>query len=221
VAKETSIERLRFMTSHPKDLSRRLVDVMTDEPKLMPHIHLPLQSGSDRILERMGRGCTLEHYLGIIEYIRARLNYVSITTDLMVGFPGETSDDYEMTLRAVREIQYDSAFMFRYSVRPGTAAAQYEDDVPETEKIRRLKKLIDLQQDISNRRNQRELGQVRQCVVEGYSRRSNDYTRARTEGNKVVLFQTDGHKVGATIPVRIVAADAFTLHGTFTEVDGC
>lgn len=217
VAGETNIKRIRFMTSHPKDLSKSLVDVMADEPKIMPHIHLPLQSGCDRILEKMGRVYTLGSYLKIIEYIRKKLDYVSITTDLIVGFPTETEQEYEQTLKAVREVLYDTAFMFRYSVRPGTAAAQYEDDVPEAEKIRRLNKLIDLQQQIGRERNQRELNQIRYSLIEGVSRRSRQYLRARTEGNKTVLFKTNGISAGTIVPIRITAADAFTLHGELKE----
>lgn len=217
VAEETDIQRIRFMTSHPKDLSKRLVDVMADEPKMMPHIHLPLQSGSNRILEKMGRIYTVERYMKIIEYIRKKLDYVSITTDLIVGFPTETEDEYEQTLQAVREIRYDAAFMFRYSVRPETMAARYEDDVPEVEKIRRLNKLIKLQQGIGYERNQRELNRIRYSLVEGTSRRSKEYWRARTEGNKIALFKPDGVRPGMVVPVRITEADAFTLHGGLVE----
>lgn len=219
VARETDVQRIRFITSHPKDFSNRLVDVMADEPKMMPHIHLPLQSGSDRILEKMGRFYTVEHYLKIVEYIRKKLDYVSITTDLIVGFPTETEQEYEQTLKVVRQIQYDAAFMFRYSVRPGTAAAGYEDDVPEAEKIRRLNKLIQLQQQIGHERNQRELYQIRHSLIEGSSRRSQDYLRARTEGNKTVLFKADGSSPGMVAPIRITEADAFTLHGVVEETN--
>jgi len=218
VARETGIQRLRYMTSHPKDLSRRLVDVMADEPKLAPHIHLPLQSGSDRVLRQMGRVYSYEHYSKIVDYIRDKLPYVSLTTDLIVGFPSETQDEYELTLKAVREIRFDSAFMFRYSVRPGTAAAKYEDDVPETEKIRRLNKLIKIQQEIALERNQRELSRVSMSLVEGLSRRSNDFARARTDGNKTVLFRSNRPAVGSIIPIQINSADAFTLHGELVEV---
>ena len=213
VARETGIPRLRFMTSHPKDLSHRLVDVMAEEPNIMPHIHLPLQSGSDRVLRKMGRVYTVEHYLKIIEYIRKQLAYVSITTDLIVGFPSETEEEYEQTLDAVRQIRYDAAFMFRYSVRPGTTAARYPDDIPEEEKIRRLEKLIQLQREISYECNQREVGRVDKCLVEGQSRRSDKVMRGRTTGNKTVLFQDEHTQPGDIIPVKIVSADAFTLHG--------
>ena len=219
VARETGIARVRYMTSHPKDLSRRLVDVMVDEPKIMPHIHLPLQSGSNRVLNRMGRIYTIEHYLKIIEYIRKKLDYVSITTDLIVGFPSETEEEFEQTLAAVREVQYDSAFMFRYSVRPGTTAARFKDDVPEEDKIRRLNALIGLQQQIAFERNQREINQVRFSLVEGFSRRSTEHLRARTDGNKTVLFRAENLAPGSIVPVRITSADAFTLHGELAEVN--
>jgi tRNA-2-methylthio-N6-dimethylallyladenosine synthase len=217
IAKETGIPRIRYMTSHPKDLSQRLVDVMADEPKMMPHIHLPLQSGSNGILEKMGRLYTVEQYLKIIEYIRKKLDYVSITTDLMIGFPGETEEDYEQTLQTVSDVQYDAAFMFRYSVRPGTTAAIYDDDVPEAEKISRLNMLIALQQRIGYERNQREVSQIRHCLVEGMSRRSNEFLRARTEGNKIVLFKANGVSPGKVVPLAITSADAFTLHGELAE----
>ncbi len=213
VARETGIRRVRFMTSHPKDLSKRLVDAIADEPRLMPHIHLPLQSGNNRVLQRMGRVYTIEHYRKIIDYIRKKLDYVSITTDLIVGFPSETEEEFEQTLEAVREIEYDSAFMFRYSVRPGTTAARYDDDVPEEDKIRRLNKLIGIQQEISYNRNQREVGQIRSALVEGTSRRDAGVMRARTDGNKTVLFKSGGVEAGDVILVKVGAADAFTLHG--------
>lgn len=213
VANETGIPRIRFMTSHPKDLSKRLVDVMASLPQIMGHIHLPLQSGSNRVLKMMGRIYTIEHYLRIIDYIRKKLPDTAITTDLIVGFPTETEEEFELTLEAVRSIRYDSAFMFRYSVRPGTVAARYVDDVPEDDKIRRLNKLIKIQQGISCAVNQREVGQVRMGLVEGFSRRSNEIMRARTEGNKIVLFKAGRAELGDVVPIKVREADAFTLHG--------
>lgn len=213
VARETGLQRVRYMTSHPKDLSKKLVDVMADEPKIMPHIHLPLQSGSNRVLQKMGRIYSIEHYMKIINYIHKKLDYVTLTTDLIVGFPSETEEEFEETLKAVEEVRYDSAFMFRYSVRPGTTAASYEDDVPEEDKIRRLNKLIALQQKISYEQNQREVGQIRSGLVEGKSKRSPEYMRARTDGNKTVLFPAGDYPEGSIIPVKINTADAFTLHG--------
>ncbi len=220
VTRETGIKRLRFMTSHPKDLSKQLVDVIADEPKLMRHIHLPLQSGSDRILKRMGRIYSYAHYMKIIEYIHKKLDYISLTTDLIVGFPSETEDEFEMTLDAVRSIRYDAAFMFRYSVRPGTAAANYEDDVPKDDKIRRLNKLIKLQQKISYDKNQREVDRISYSVVEGFSRKSSERFRARTEGNKTIIFKAGrDFKPGTILPIKVLAADAFTLHGELEEIN--
>ena len=220
VATETGIQRIRYMTSHPKDLSERLVDVMAEQPKVMPHIHLPLQSGCNRILRRMGRVYTIEHYLKTVEYIRSTLDYVSLTTDLIVGFPSETDEEYEQTLEAVRTIRFDGAFMFRYSVRPGTTAARFDDDIAEEDKIDRLNRLIKLQQQIGEERNQREVNQVRHGMVEGFSRRSEQYYRARTEGNKIVLFESQRPlESGTVVPVRITSADAYTLHGDMMRVN--
>jgi tRNA-2-methylthio-N6-dimethylallyladenosine synthase len=165
----------------------------------------------------MGRIYSIEHYLKIINYIRKKLDYIAITTDLIVGFPSETEAEFEETLKAVSEIRYDSAFMFRYSVRPGTTAASYDDDVLEEEKIRRLNKLIAMQQDISYEQNQREVGQVRSALVEGRSKRSKESMRARTDGNKTVLFDAGDYPLGTILPVRITSADAFTLHGEVVE----
>jgi tRNA-2-methylthio-N6-dimethylallyladenosine synthase len=217
VAAETDIRRIRFMTSHPKDLSGDLIEVMASEPKLMPHIHLPLQSGSDAVLRQMGRIYTRQQYQMIVDSIRRQLDYVAITTDLIVGFPGEKPQDFEMTLDAVRQIQFDAAFMFRYSVRPGTRAAGQEDDVPEKVKIDRLNRLIELQQTQSTERNQREVGQVRHSLVEGHSRRSRSVARARTEGNKTILFDCDEPRIGEVVALKVTSADAFTLHGVPME----
>ena len=219
VAKESGIKRLRYMTSHPKDLSKRLVDVMAEDPKIMPHIHLPVQAGSNRVLQKMGRIYTIEHYMKIIDYIKKTLPYVVLRTDIIVGYPSETEAEFEETLKAVSEIRYDSAFMFRYSVRPGTVAAGYDDDVPEEDKIRRLQKLIKLQQEISYEQNQREIDQVRFSLVEGFSKRSPEKMRARTDGNKIVLFDATDIEVGSILPIKITAADAFTLHGKIAELN--
>jgi tRNA-2-methylthio-N6-dimethylallyladenosine synthase len=149
----------------------------------------------------------------IIEYIRSKSRDISLTTDLIVGFPSETEEEYEDTLKIVKEVGYDAAFMFRYSIRPGTKAAEIEDDVAEEDKIRRLKKLIALQQQISYECNQREAGKVRTALVEGTSRRNDEEMRARTDNNKIVLFEADQFTTGKILPVKINSADAFTLHG--------
>lgn len=214
VALETSIQRIRYTTSHPKDCSKRLIDVMACQSKIMPYLHLPLQSGSNRVLRKMGRFYTVEHYQKIISYLRQQIPHVALSTDLIVGFPGETEEEFEQTLAVVRQVRYDSAFMFRYSVRPGTMAArEMVDDIPEAEKIRRLNKLIRLQQEISYEQNQHEVGRMHRCLIEGTSRRSESVLRARTEQNKTILFENSGEPVGSLVDLMVTAADAFTLHG--------
>ncbi|MBU8933769.1 MAG: tRNA (N6-isopentenyl adenosine(37)-C2)-methylthiotransferase MiaB [candidate division Zixibacteria bacterium] len=213
VMNETEVPRVRFMTSHPKDLSSHLIDIISREARIMPHVHLPLQSGADRVLEKMGRGYTIEEYMKIIDRLRETLDYVSLTTDLIVGFPSETKTEFEMTLEVVRHVKYDAAFMFRYSVRPGTQAADWDDTVSEEEKISRLNQLIEIQQQIGNERNQREVGEVRYGLVEGTSRRDVNVLRARTEGNKTALFEAAEVETGKVVPIRITSADAYTLHG--------
>lgn len=209
----TDVKRLRFMTSHPKDLSDKLIDTMGSQPRIMSHLHLPLQSGSDRILKKMGRKYTLDHYTNIVSKLRAAVPDISLTTDLIVGFPGETEKEYNMTLDAVKSIEFDSAFMFRYSVREGTVAAKLDDDVPEPEKIARLTKLIQIQKDVSLNRNQSEIGKTRKVLVDGFSRRSRDFLKGKTEGNKTLLFEANQEYIGDIVEVRITAADSWTLHG--------
>ncbi len=213
VAGQTDVRRIRFMTSHPKDLSDNLIEAMASESKVMPHLHLPLQSGSDRVLERMGRIYDYGHYRDLVAKLRRAVPDISLTTDLIVGFPGETIDDFERTLEAVREIKYDSAFMFRYSIREGTAAAKFEDDVPEDEKIRRLKKLIEIQKQVSFEKNQGELDKIRDVLVDGFSRRSKDFLKGKTEQNKTILFKGDPQIIGSICRVKVNSADSWTLHG--------
>ncbi len=213
VAEETGIKRIRFMTSHPKDLSDRLIDTIAAVPEMMPHLHLPLQSGSERILKKMGRVYTYSHYRNLVRRLREAVGEISLTTDLIVGFPSETEDEFRMTLDAVREIGFDSAFMFRYSVREGTAAAQYNDDVSETGKIRRLTELISLQKNISFEKNQCEIGREHSVLVDGVSRRDESVLKGKTGGNKTLLFKADKKYIGTIQQVKVTAADSWTLHG--------
>ncbi|MEZ5359606.1 MAG: tRNA (N6-isopentenyl adenosine(37)-C2)-methylthiotransferase MiaB [Candidatus Zixiibacteriota bacterium] len=214
VAAETDIERIRFITSHPKDLSDELIELFASEPKLMGHIHLPLQSGSDRILDRMFRRYTYDHYKGRVQKLREAKPDIALTTDLIVGFPSESEDEYNMTLDAVREIQYDAAFMFRYSVRSGTwAAKNLIDDIPEETKLARLQTLIDLQKDISALVNQREIGKTRTVLVDGTSRRDASIWKGKTEGNKTILIRSEQDIKGRIVPVTVLRADSWTLHG--------
>ncbi len=213
IAGETDIKRMRFMTSHPKDLSDELIATMASEPKIMAHLHLPLQSGSDRILRRMGRGYTLEHYRHLVDKLRAVQADISLTTDLIVGFPSESEEEFNLTLTAVEKIKFDSAFMFRYSPREGTAAYRFDDDVPDPVKIRRLTKLINLQKKISYEKNQEEIGRIRSVLVDGFSRRSNALLKGKTEGYKTILFAGEPSLLGTIQNIRVTSADSWTLHG--------
>jgi tRNA-2-methylthio-N6-dimethylallyladenosine synthase len=214
VAAETAVQRIRFITSHPKDLSDDLIRLFAEESKVMGHVHLPLQSGSDRILALMARGYTLEHYRRRVERLREARPDIAVTTDLIVGFPTETDEEYGATLEAVRTIAFDAAFMFRYSAREGTwAANQLPDDVPEEKKLRRLTGLIALQKQTSYEVNQREVGRVRAVLVDGVSRRDTTIWKGKTEGNKTILFSANIDLRGRIVPVRVTRADSWTLHG--------
>lgn len=214
VARETDIKRIRFITSHPKDLSDDLIARFGDEPKLMAHLHLPLQSASDRILKMMLRGYTYAQFRNRVDLLRQMCPDVTLTTDLIVGYPTETEEEFEMTLAAVREIRFDSAFMFHYSERQGTLAAESQvDDIPEKVKLSRLQKLIALQKGISYSVNQREVGRMRGVLIDGTSRRDDRIWKGKTEGNKTILIRDDRDLSGRILPVRVTLADSWTLHG--------
>jgi tRNA-2-methylthio-N6-dimethylallyladenosine synthase len=217
IAGETDIRRIRFMTSHPKDLSEHLIDTMANEPKIMAHLHLPLQSGSDRILDRMGRHYTCNHYLGLIHKLRQAIPDISLTTDLIVGFPSETEEEYQMTLTAAKTVRFDSAFMFRYSPREGTAAHKFGDDITHAEKIRRLSGLINLQKEISHNKNQQEIGKTHSVMVDGFSRRDKTVLKGKTGGNKTILFAGEKNMIGTIKKVTTISADSWTLHGQLAE----
>ncbi len=212
-ATETDIKRIRFMTSHPKDMSPKLIETIASQPKMMAHVHLPLQSASDRILKKMGRGYTFEHYLSLTEQINKVVPDIALTTDLIVGFPTETEAEFQETLDAVKTIKFDSAFMFRYSPREGTAAAKLADDIPEPEKIRRLTKLIALQKDVAFEKNQSEVGKIRSVLVDGLSRRNKKMLKGKTEGNKTILFKAPLEYIGSIRNIKVESADSWTLHG--------
>lgn len=180
----------------------------------MAHVHLPLQSGSDRVLEKMRRGYTVAQYRRLVDGLREARPDIAVTTDLIVGFPTETEADYHLTLDVVRDIRYDAAFMFRYSVREGTWAAEnLVDDVPEEEKLRRLRELINLQKQIAFKVNQTEIGRVRSVLVDGTSRRDDTVWKGKTEGNKTILIESQRHLLGDIVPIRVTRADSWTLHG--------
>ena len=218
VALEAPDMRIRFTTSHPKDMSDDTLKVMAKYPNLCKHIHLPAQSGSSRILQVMNRKYTREWYLDRIASIRRILPDCAISTDLFSGFHSETQEEYEETLSLMREVGYDSAFMFKYSERPGTFAAKnLEDNIPEDEKIRRLQGMIDLQNKLSEESNLRDVGIVFEVLVEGFSKRSREQLFGRTGQNKVVIFDKQNFKVGQFVSVRVTGATSATLFGIPVE----
>lgn len=206
--------RIRFTTSHPKDMSEETIIVISNYPNLCKHIHLPVQSGSSRILKLMNRKYTREWYLERIALIRKHIPDCGISTDMFTGFHSETEEDHQETLSLMREVGYDSAFMFKYSERKGTYASKnLPDDVPEEVKLRRLQEMIDLQMELSLESNKNDIGREFEVLVEGYSKRSREQLSGRTSQNKVVLFDNQGQKVGDLVRVKIKDASAITLFG--------
>ena len=214
VARTAPGMRVRFTTSHPKDMSDETLRVIAEEPNVCRHIHLPVQSGSNRVLKAMNRKYTREWYLDRVAAIRRIIPYCGLSTDIFAGYCGETEEDHQLSLSLMRECAYDSAFMFKYSERPGTYASKnLPDDVPEETKIRRLNELIALQNELSLTANQRCIGQEYDILIEGVSKRSREQLFGRTEQNKVVIFNRADHRVGETIRVRITEATSATLKG--------
>ena len=206
--------RIRFTTSHPKDMSDETLHVIASHPNLCRHIHLPVQSGSNRILELMNRKYTREWYLDRVAAIRRILPDCGLTTDIFVGYHSETEDDHQLSLSLMRECQYDSAFMFKYSERPGTYASKHlPDDVPEEVKLRRLNEMIALQNELSAKSYHRDIGHTYEVLVEGVSKRSRDQLFGRTPQNKVVVFDRDSYHIGDFVNVEITDASSATLKG--------
>ena len=218
VAEEVPEMRVRFTTSHPKDMSDETLHVIAEHDNICKMIHLPAQSGSSRILKVMNRKYTREWYLDRIAAIRRILPDCAISTDLFCGFHSETEEDYQETLSLMREVGYDSAFLFKYSERPGTYAAQHlPDTVSEEEKVRRLQGMIDLQNQLSEESNKRDIGKVFEVLIEGFSKRSREQLFGRTSQNKVVIFDKKNYRVGQFIKVRINRASSATLFGDPVE----
>ena len=214
VAEISPLLRVRFATSHPKDISDALLEVMARYDNICKSIHLPAQSGSNEMLKKMNRKYTREWYLERIAAIRRYMPDCAITTDLIAGFCGETEEDHQQTLSLMREVGYASAFMFKYSERPGTFSARhFEDDIDDAEKTRRLNEIIALQNTLSVASNEQEVGKVREVLVEGESKRSDAQLCGRTSQNKMVVFDRGDHKAGEYVKVRITGCSAATLFG--------
>ncbi|MBR1859767.1 MAG: MiaB/RimO family radical SAM methylthiotransferase, partial [Selenomonadaceae bacterium] len=205
------LKRLRFMTSHPKDLSDDLITAIRDGKHICEHIHLPVQYGSDRILKKMNRVYTVDKYRRLVQKIREQIPNVSLTTDLIVGFPGETEADFNETLNFLREIKFDAAYTFIYSKRSGTPAANFEDQVDDKLKHERLQKLMDVQNEISLEINERLKDQVVEILVEGVSKTDDTIYTGRTRTNKLVLFKHADEKPGDFINVKITNPQTWTL----------
>lgn len=207
------LERIRFMTSHPKDLSDKLIQAFVDCDKLCNYIHLPVQAGSDRVLRRMNRKYTREKYLEVVERLRKAVPDIAISTDIIVGFPGETEEDFEETLSLVRSVKYDSAFTFLYSVRQGTPAAEFEDQIPEEVKHQRFDRLVDAVNADSAEKNAAYKGRIERVLVEGVSKKNENTLTGRTEGFKLVDFEGGRELIGQMVNVEITEGKTFSLTG--------
>ena len=218
VAEAVPKMRVRFTTSHPKDMSDETLEVIARYPNVCKHIHLPVQSGSDRILKLMNRKYTREWYMGRVEAIKRIVPECAITTDIFVGYHSETEEDHQMSLSLMREVGYASAFMFKYSERPGTYASKHlPDDVPEEVKIRRLNEMIALQNELSAISYKADEGKEFEVLVEGYSKRSREQLCGRTSQNKMVVFDKGNHHIGDLVRVRITGSTSATLFGEEVE----
>ena len=204
---------IRFMTSHPKDASRKLIDTMAANPRIARQFHLPVQSGSDRILKAMNRNYTRESYLSLIRYMREKMPDIAISTDIIVGFPGETEEDFEDTLSIVREARYDMMYSFIYSKRGGTPAAEMEDQIPAEVTGKRFPRLLEVQNEISLERNLVWENQTLRVLVDGRSKNNPDKFSGRTDGNKIVLFDADDSYIGKFVNIKITKAQTFALIG--------
>ena len=211
------ISRIRFTTSHPRDFTDRLIAVIAAGEKICEHVHLPVQAGSNRILRMMNRGYTREDYLRLVEKIRRAIPGVAITTDIMVGFPGETDEDFALTMDLVEQVRFDSAFMFIYNVRPGTPAANFPDQVEDRVKRERIKALIDRQNQITKEINSGEVGKTFQVLVDGQSKTNPQMLGGRTRTNKLVVFPGPLDLVGKSVDVEITEGGLTHLEGRLVK----
>jgi tRNA-2-methylthio-N6-dimethylallyladenosine synthase len=213
VAEVEGLQRIRFATSHPKDLSDELIETIGSLTKVCEHVHLPVQSGSTEVLAAMNRSYTREQYVALAGRIREGIPGVALTTDIIVGFPGETDEQFRETVSLMNEIRFDSAFMFHYSVREGTRAAEFADDVPKEVKIARLETIIDLQKRVTSEVNAALIGSNAEVLVEGPSHRNEDLLFGRSRTGKAVVFPGDAGLAGRVVNVEIRSTSAWTLHG--------
>jgi len=212
------LKRIRFTTSHPRDLSDKLIEKMAELDKVCEHLHLPVQSGSDKILSRMKRGYTREYYKNLVEKLRQAISEIALTTDIIVGFPGETEEDFQDTLDLVKTVGFDGAFTFCYSPLRGTEAAEFEGRIPEEVSKERLRRLIKLQQTITLKKNESLLGKKFEVLVEGVSKKNSEELQGRTRTNKIVVFKGKEELIGNIVSVKIISSGCWALRGNFLEV---
>jgi len=218
VAQIPGLKRIRYTSPHPEDMTQDVLNVMAKHDNICNHVHLPLQAGNDEVLNRMNRTYTKDQFLARVNEIRNTLPNVGISTDIIVGFPGENEAEFQETLDMMEAVKFDSAFTFKYSSRPGTKAAEFDDHVPEDEKQHRLERLIDMQQKHTLFRNKTIIGRVEMVLVEKESKRSKKQWAGRTDANKWVVFNKENAKIKDLIPVKIMDARGITLHGEIVQI---
>lgn len=217
VSEVPGIERIRFMSSHPKDISSELISVMAERENICNQLHLPVQSGSDRILKLMNRHYNTEHYLSIVDEVKSKIPDVTLTTDIIVGFPGETDEDFLKTVELLKTVRYDSIFSFIYSKRTGTPAEKMADVMTEEHKHENFSKMLEIQNEISLEKNKALIGSVQSVLVEGQSKTDHDKMSGRSEGGKLVHFSSDAVRPGDIVKVKIESVNTWTLSGKLEE----
>ncbi len=218
VSEIEDVRRIRFVTSHPKDMSAELIAAMRDNHKVCPHIHVALQSGNDEILQRMNRKYTAGEFLQMVVDLREAVPHIAITTDIIVGFPGETHRQFLDTVQMLGKIRFDYAFLYKYSPRKGTAAAEFDEQVPEPERLKRLQEIIKVQNVITSQKYQEQIGQVKQVLVEKVSKKNAAELAGKSEDFKVVIFAGEKSLIGKYVRVKITQATGWTLKGELVEV---
>lgn len=217
IAKIKKLKRIRYTSPHPQDITKYLLNVMNKYNNICNYIHLPLQAGSNKILKRMNRTYTREYFIKLVETIRKIIPNIGLSTDIIVGFPGETDQDFNETLNLMKEVKFDSAFNFKYSPRPGTKASEYEDQVNEKVKQIRLQKVIDLQKEHTLEQNQKLVGSIQKVLIEKESKLSSDQWAGRTDSNKWVIFNKEDSLINNIVEVKIEKAKGITLHGKILQ----
>ena len=219
VAKIKGLKRIRYTSPHPQDMTQEVLNVMAKHETICNYVHLPLQAGNDRVLNRMNRTYTKSEFISLANQIRDSLPNVGLSTDIIVGFPGEDSEEFNDTLDVMEKVHFDSAYTFKYSSRPGTKAAEFEDIISEEEKQSRLERVIDMQKKHTLLQNQKRIGTVEIVLVEKESKRSANHWAGRTDSNKWVIFEKNNFKIGDLVPIKIIDAKGITLRGETININ--